>query len=244
MSMIQLMSFQLLINRSRLSWLNMISHPCLSFFFIFLYLSLELQISAAKHLAPDKTPFEATPSKVHSVLSFSYLILVIYIQHSHIQDPPSSAITTNGCTDNEQEIKVIMLASKNSVLSGLLSCTSGPVSFCIIPFIISFSYCFCFQGSMQVNGNASTTSSKLAPAPTSGLCKGILQSSLGNLVWVSIIQLALGSLEPIIHSSLPSCSHCHGQYYIALLGMVVISVLICVLLATGTQTSQSSISSQ
>jgi len=33
-----------------------------------------------------------------------------------------------------------------------------------------------------------------------------------------------------------SCSHCHGLYYVALLGMVVISVLICVPIVTGTWT--------
>ena len=68
------------------------------------------------------------------------------------------------------------------------------------------------------------------------MCKGMLQDSLDNLVWVSIIQLALGSSEPAIYSSLSFCFHCHGQYYVALLGMVVISVLICVPLVTGTWT--------
>ena len=67
-------------------------------------------------------------------------------------------------------------------------------------------------------------------------CKGMLQDSLGNLVWVSIIQLALGSLEPTIYSSLSSCSHCHSQYYIALLGMVVISVLVYVSIVTSVWT--------
>ena len=67
-------------------------------------------------------------------------------------------------------------------------------------------------------------------------CKGTAYSSLDNLVWVSIIQLALRSSESAINSSLPSCSHCHGTYYIALLGIVVISVLICVPIATSTQT--------
>ena len=66
-------------------------------------------------------------------------------------------------------------------------------------------------------------------------CKGMLQDSLDNLVWVSIIQLALRSSEPAIHSSLPSCSRYHGLYYTALLGMVVISVLIWVPVVTGTQ---------
>ena len=53
---------------------------------------------------------------------------------------------------------------------------------------------------------------------------------------VSITQLTLGSSESTINSSLPSCSRCHGMYYIALLGSVVISVLICVPIATSTQT--------
>ena len=90
-------------------------------------------------------------------------------------------------------------------------------------------------------------SASSAPGPdhiTQRYCKGTLQSSLGNLIQVSIIQLALGSLEPAIHSSLPSYSRCHGQYYIALLGIVVISVLICVSLVTGAQTGQFSIYSQ
>ena len=68
------------------------------------------------------------------------------------------------------------------------------------------------------------------------LCKGTAYSSLDNLVWVSIIQLVLRSLESTINSSLPSCSHCHSMYYIALLGSIVISVLICVPIATGAQT--------
>ena len=68
------------------------------------------------------------------------------------------------------------------------------------------------------------------------LCKGTAYSSLYNLVWVSIIQLALRSLESTINSSLPSCSYCHGMYYIALLGSIVISVLICVPIATSAQT--------
>ena len=39
--------------------------------------------------------------------------------------------------------------------------------------------------------------------PVDGVnCKRTLQSSLGNLVWVSIIQLALRSLEPAIHKFL------------------------------------------
>ena len=67
-------------------------------------------------------------------------------------------------------------------------------------------------------------------------CKGTAYSSLDNLVQVSIIQLALGSSESTINSSLPFCSCCHGTYYIALLGSVVISVLICVPIVTGTQT--------
>ena len=67
-------------------------------------------------------------------------------------------------------------------------------------------------------------------------CKGTAYSSLDNLVWVSIIQLALRSSESTINSSLPSCSHHHGAYYIVLLGSVVISVLICVPVATGAQT--------
>ena len=67
-------------------------------------------------------------------------------------------------------------------------------------------------------------------------CKGTLQGSLGNLVWVSIIQLALGSSEPAIHSSLSSYSRCYSLYYVALLGMVVISVLICVPVATSAWT--------
>ena len=68
------------------------------------------------------------------------------------------------------------------------------------------------------------------------ICKRMLQDSLGILVWVSIIQLVLGSSESAIHSSLLSCSHYHGLYYVALLGMVVISVLIQVPVATSTQT--------
>jgi len=48
--------------------------------------------------------------------------------------------------------------------------------------------------------------------------------------------LALGSSESAINSSLLSCSRRHSMYYIALLGSVVISVLICVPVATGTQT--------
>ena len=72
--------------------------------------------------------------------------------------------------------------------------------------------------------------------PYHTLCKGTAYSSLDNLVWVSIIQLALRSLESAINSSLPSCSRRHGTYYIALLDSVVISVLICVLIVTGTQT--------
>ena len=67
-------------------------------------------------------------------------------------------------------------------------------------------------------------------------CKRTLQSSLDNLVWVSIIQLVLGSSEPAIHSSLPSCSRCHSLYYVALLDMVVISILIWVPIVTSTQT--------
>ena len=67
-------------------------------------------------------------------------------------------------------------------------------------------------------------------------CKGTAYSSLDNLVWVSIIQLALRSSESTINSSLPSCSCRHGAYYIALLGSVVISILICVPIATGAQT--------
>ena len=78
--------------------------------------------------------------------------------------------------------------------------------------------------------------SALTTATLEAEYKRILQSSLGNLVWVSIIQLALRSLEPAIHSFLPSCFRYHGQYYVALLDMVVISVLICVPLATGTWT--------
>jgi len=71
---------------------------------------------------------------------------------------------------------------------------------------------------------------------TQGHCKRIAYSSLDNLVWVSIIQLALRSLEFTINSSFPSCSRRHGIYYIALLGSVVISVLICVPIATSAQT--------
>ena len=138
MSMIRLMSFWLLINKSRLSWLNMISLLCLSFLSIFLYVSLELQISATKHSAPDKTPSEATPSKVHFVLSVFYAILVIYIQHSCIQGLPSPTSTTDGHTNDEQEVKVIMLVSENNVPSGLLFCNSSPVCLCIISFIILF----------------------------------------------------------------------------------------------------------
>ena len=67
-------------------------------------------------------------------------------------------------------------------------------------------------------------------------CKRTAYSSLDNLVWVSIIQLALGFSESTINSSLPSCSCCHGMYYIALLDSVVISVLICVPVATSAQT--------
>jgi len=49
-------------------------------------------------------------------------------------------------------------------------------------------------------------------------------------------KLALRSLEPAIHSSFSFCSHCHGLYYVALLGIVVISVLIWVPIATSAQT--------
>ena len=42
-------------------------------------------------------------------------------------------------------------------------------------------------------------------------CKGTVWSSLDNLVWVSIIQLALRSSEFVIHSSLPSHSHRHSD---------------------------------
>ena len=69
---------------------------------------------------------------------FSYAIMVIYIQHSHIQGLSSPAAATNGYTDNEHEVKVIMLTSKNNVPLSLLSCNSGPVCLCIISSIIVF----------------------------------------------------------------------------------------------------------
>ena len=69
---------------------------------------------------------------------FSYAILVIYIQHSHIQGLSSLAAATDSHTDNEHEVEVIMLASENNVPLGLLFCNSGPVCLCIISFVIVF----------------------------------------------------------------------------------------------------------
>ena len=69
---------------------------------------------------------------------FSYTILVIYIQHSCIQGLPSPAAATNGHTDNEHEVEVIMLVSENNIPLGLLSCNSSPICLCIISFVIVF----------------------------------------------------------------------------------------------------------
>ena len=62
----------------------------------------------------------------------SYTVLVIYLQHSRIQGLPSPAAATDGHTDDEHEVEVIMLASENNIPSSLLSRNSGPVRSLII----------------------------------------------------------------------------------------------------------------
>jgi len=66
------------------------------------------------------------------------------------------------------------------------------------------------------------------------LCGFTLYSGKHDLF--GVVWTETESSESTIYSSLPSCSCCHGTYYIALLGSVVISVLICVPIATSVQT--------
>jgi len=55
-----------------------------------------------------------------------------------IQGLPSPAAATDGHTDNEHEVEVIMLASENNIPSALLSHNSGPVHSLIISSMIGF----------------------------------------------------------------------------------------------------------
>ena len=128
------MSFWPLINKSRLSWLNMISCLYLSFsFFIFPICLLSFRLVLLSILPLTKLFLKLSLPRY--ALFFLFL-MQSWLFISSILISRISPATTNGHTDNEQEVKVIMLVSENNILLGLLSHNFSLVYFCVISFII------------------------------------------------------------------------------------------------------------
>ena len=68
-----------------------------------------------KYPAPDKMSSKNPPPKIGPLFLILFY-LVIYVQCLQLQPPLSPAVATNGCSNKEHEIKVIMLASESNFL--------------------------------------------------------------------------------------------------------------------------------
>ena len=88
-----------------------------------------------KHPAPDKVPSENPPPKVGPLFLIMFY-LIIYVQRLWLQFPLSPAIATNGRTNKEHEVEVVMLVSKGNVPSNILP-PSSPVSYFILYLCLS-----------------------------------------------------------------------------------------------------------
>ena len=120
------------------------------YFCFYFYLSSFLCGYSLKHPAPDKVPSNNPPPKVGPLFLILFY-LVIYVQCLQLQPPFSSAVATNGHTNKEHEVEVIMLTSEGNVPSNILP-PSSPVCYFTFYLCLSLLLVLIFpQGPIQVD---------------------------------------------------------------------------------------------